>query len=160
MRGGGGRGKHEGPDFGLTGTRKAVERRRGDDEGGSGGALNAGLLGMRREGRRGGGGADARAPFYIVRGGVGRPGIGVERVAVVVRHIGDEGGRFRRGSTWVVVGSDEGGGCSSRYGSGSGTGRWRARTRGGGSGGRTEEEDDRAGPVCQPSTERDEGGTR
>jgi hypothetical protein len=31
---------------------------------------------------------------------------------VVVRHNGDEGDRFRRGSAGVVVGSHEGGGCS------------------------------------------------
>jgi hypothetical protein len=54
-------------------------------------------------GRMGGGGAvggaNARAPFYRVRGGAGRPSIVEERAAAVVRHNGDEGGRFRRGST-------------------------------------------------------------
>jgi hypothetical protein len=51
-------------------------------------------------GRRGGGGADVGAPFFRVRGGVRRPSIGEERaVAVaVVRHNGDEGDLFRRGS--------------------------------------------------------------
>jgi hypothetical protein len=86
--------------------------------------------GRGERGRRGGGGvvggADVRAHFYRVRGGAGRPSIREERSAVVVRHNGDEGGRFGRGSTGVVVGSDEGGGCSGRYGSGIGAGRWRA----------------------------------
>jgi hypothetical protein len=34
MRGGGGRGKHRGPDSELTGAQKAAERRRDDGEGG------------------------------------------------------------------------------------------------------------------------------
>jgi hypothetical protein len=72
------------------------------------------LSGHGERGRRGGGGAvggaDARVPFFRVRGGAGRPGVGEERAAVVVHHNGDEGGRFRRGSAGVVVGSDEGGG--------------------------------------------------
>jgi hypothetical protein len=50
-----------------------------------------------RRGRGGVGGADARAPFYRVRGGAGWPGIGEERA--VVRHNGDEGNRFGRGLT-------------------------------------------------------------
>jgi hypothetical protein len=49
-------------------------------------------------GRRGGGGVDARAPFYRVRGGAGRPDSREERAATAVRHNGDEGGCFRRGS--------------------------------------------------------------
>jgi hypothetical protein len=53
-------------------------------------------------GRRGGGGAvggvDAGACFYRVRGGAGRSDIGEERAAAVVRHNGDEGDRFGRGS--------------------------------------------------------------
>jgi hypothetical protein len=36
MRGGGGRGKHRGPDSELTGAQKAAERRRDDGEGGGG----------------------------------------------------------------------------------------------------------------------------
>jgi hypothetical protein len=54
------------------------------------------------------GGADAGVPFYRVRGGAGRSSIGEEWAMKVVHHNGDEGGRFGRGSTWVVVGSDEG----------------------------------------------------
>jgi hypothetical protein len=58
--------------------------------------------GHRERGRRdrGGemGGADARATFYRVGGGAGRPGVGEERAATVVRHNGDEGGRFGRES--------------------------------------------------------------
>jgi hypothetical protein len=50
--------------------------------------------GHRERGRRGGGGADAEAPFYRVGGGAGRLGIGDERAAAVVHHNGDEGGRF------------------------------------------------------------------
>jgi hypothetical protein len=69
------------------------------------------LSGRGERGRRGGGGAvggvDARAPFYRVGGGAGRPGVGEEWVAVV-RHNGDEGGCFGRGSVGVVLGSDEG----------------------------------------------------
>jgi hypothetical protein len=51
---------------------------------------------------RGGGGAvggvDAGAPFYRVGGGAGRSGIGEEWAVKVVRHNGDEGSRFGRGS--------------------------------------------------------------
>jgi hypothetical protein len=43
-------------------------------------------------------GADAVAPFYRVGGGAGRPGVGEERAAAVVRYNGDDGGRFGRGS--------------------------------------------------------------
>jgi hypothetical protein len=56
-----------------------------------------------QRGRRGGGGAvggaDAGVPFYRVRGGARRLGIGEERAVNVVRHNGDEGGHFGRGST-------------------------------------------------------------
>jgi hypothetical protein len=52
----------------------------------------------RERGRRGGGGVDAGAPFYRVRGGAGRPGGGEERAVAVVRHNGDEGDCFERGS--------------------------------------------------------------
>jgi hypothetical protein len=106
------------------------------------------------------GGADAGVPFYRVGGGVGQPGIGEEWAAAVVDPNGDEGGRFGRGSAGVVVGSDEGGGCSGRYGSGSGAGRRRARSRGFGSGGWPGEEDNQAGPACLPGTESGEGDTR
>jgi hypothetical protein len=98
--------------------------------------------GTRERGRRGGGGAvrraDAGAPFYRVGGGAWQPGVGEERSMVVVRHNGDEGGYFGRGLVGVVVGSDEGGGCSGRYG--------RKTTR--------------RGPACQPVTERGEDGAR
>jgi hypothetical protein len=57
------------------------------------------------------GGADAGVPFYRVRGGAGRPGVGEERVAAVVCHNSDEGSHFGRGSAGVVVGSDEVGGA-------------------------------------------------
>jgi hypothetical protein len=49
-RGGGGRGKHGGPGFGLTGAQKAAERWHDDDEGSGRGALGAGLLEAWREG--------------------------------------------------------------------------------------------------------------
>jgi hypothetical protein len=52
-RGGGGRGKHGGPDSRLTRARKAAERRRNDGEGGGGEALDAGSLGAGREGKEG-----------------------------------------------------------------------------------------------------------
>jgi hypothetical protein len=54
--------------------------------------------GRGERGRRGGRGANAGAPFYRVGGGAGRPSIGEERAAAVVRRNGDEGGRFGRGS--------------------------------------------------------------
>jgi hypothetical protein len=67
--------------------------------------------GRGERGRRGGGGAvrgaDAGVPSYRVGGGAGWLGVGEERVAAVVRHNGDEGGHFGRGSATVVVGSDE-----------------------------------------------------
>jgi hypothetical protein len=62
-------------------------------------------------GRRGGGGADAEAPFYRVRGGAGRPSVGEEWAVAVVCDNGDEGSRLGWGSSGVVVGSDEGGGA-------------------------------------------------
>jgi hypothetical protein len=46
-------------------------------------------------------------PFIGSEGGAGWLGVGEERVAAVVRHNGDEGGHFGRGSATVVVGSDE-----------------------------------------------------
>jgi hypothetical protein len=52
-----------------------------------------------RHGGRDKGGADVMVPFYRVRGGEGRPGVGDERGAAVVHHNGDEGGRFGRGSS-------------------------------------------------------------
>jgi hypothetical protein len=52
-RGGGGREKHGGPDSGLTGARKAVERRCNGGEGGGGEALGASSLGAGREGKEG-----------------------------------------------------------------------------------------------------------
>jgi hypothetical protein len=103
-------------------------------------------------GRRGGGGADARAPFFRVRGGAGRPGVGEERAAAVVRHNGDEGGHFRRGSAGVVVGSDEGWGAPAVTGA--------EATSGGGSNGGQPEEDDQAGPACLLGAERGECGAR
>jgi hypothetical protein len=42
-----------GPGSGLTGARKAAERRRDDGEGGCRGELSAGLLGARREEKEG-----------------------------------------------------------------------------------------------------------
>jgi hypothetical protein len=44
------------------------------------------------------GGADAGVPVYRDRGGAGRLSVGEEHVMAVVRHNGDEGGRFGRGS--------------------------------------------------------------
>jgi hypothetical protein len=60
-RGGGGRGKHGGPDSGLTGARKAAELRHDDGEGGGGGVLDAGSLGVRREGKEGRGRSSGRS---------------------------------------------------------------------------------------------------
>jgi hypothetical protein len=54
-------------------------------------------------------------PFYRVRCGAGWPGVGGERAAVVVRHIGGGDGHFggdRSGCWWGVM---RGGGCSGRY---------------------------------------------
>jgi hypothetical protein len=82
------------------------------------------------------------------RGSGGRRGCS-EWVAVVACHNGGGGGRFGRGLAGVVVGSDEGGGCSGHYGSGKGAGRQCARTRGSGYSRRSREEDDWAGPVSQ-----------
>jgi hypothetical protein len=48
-RGKGGRGKHGAPDSGLTGAQNAAEQRRDDGEG----ALGAGSLAVRREGKEG-----------------------------------------------------------------------------------------------------------
>jgi hypothetical protein len=119
--------------------------------------------GHRERGRRGGGGAvggaDAGVPFYRFGGGAVWVGVREEWVVPVVCHNGDEGGRFRRGLDGVVVGTDEGG-CSGRYGSGSGIERWHVHKQSGSSGGRPKEEDDWVGPVCQPGTERREGGAR
>jgi hypothetical protein len=72
------------------------------------GELRCGLLEAQKWGKEAVGGGDAGAPFYNVGGGAGRPGVGGERVAAVVRHSGG-GNHFGRGSTRVVVGSDEGG---------------------------------------------------
>jgi hypothetical protein len=54
------------------------------------------------------GGGDVGVPFYRVRGGAGRPGIGGEHAVVVVCHNGGGGCHFGRGSAGVVMGSDEG----------------------------------------------------
>jgi hypothetical protein len=51
---------------------------------------------------------------------------------MVVRHDGGGGDRFRRVSVGVVVGSDEGGGCSGHFGSGSGAPGGSARVHTGG----------------------------
>jgi hypothetical protein len=71
--------------------------------------------GARRSGGGAVGGGDARAPFHRFRGGAGQTDIRGEQALAVVRHNGGGGGRFRRGSSRVVVGSDEGR-CSGRYG--------------------------------------------
>jgi hypothetical protein len=92
----------------------------------------AGRSGLKNGARRSGGGAvrggDVGAPFYRIGGGAGRSGIGGEQAVAVVHHNGGGCGRFRRVSTRVVVGSDEGG-CSDRYGSRRGAGRRRAHAR-------------------------------
>jgi hypothetical protein len=58
--------------------------------------------GCRDRGRRGGGGAvggvNVGAPFCRVGGGAGWSGVGEEWAVAVVRHNGDEGGSFGRGS--------------------------------------------------------------
>jgi hypothetical protein len=88
----------------------------------------------------------------MVGGGAGQLGIGEEHAAVVVRHNGCGGSHFGRGSTGVVVGSDEGGGVlwalRERKGHLEAVGM---HTRGGsgGCGHRFREEDDWVGPVCQ-----------
>jgi hypothetical protein len=132
-RGGGGKGEHGGPGFRLTEAQKAVERRRIGGEGGGGESSGVGRSGLRNGARRSGGGevggGDAGAPFYRVGGGAERLGVGGERVVAVVHHNGGGGSHFGRGLTWVVVGSDKGGGCSGRYGSGRGARRRRAHAR-------------------------------
>jgi hypothetical protein len=60
-RGGGGRGKHGGPDSRLTRARMAAEQRRDDGEGGGGGALGTGSLGARIEGKEGRGRSGGRS---------------------------------------------------------------------------------------------------
>jgi hypothetical protein len=71
------------------------------------GELRCGLLEAQKWGKEEVGGGDAGAPFYNLGGGAGRPSVGGEWVAAVVRHNGG-GNHFGRGSTRVVVGSDEG----------------------------------------------------
>jgi hypothetical protein len=66
-------------------------------------------IGARRTGEEAVGGGDVEAPFYRLGGGAGWPSDGGERAVEVVRHDGGGGGRFGRGSTGAVVGSDEGG---------------------------------------------------
>jgi hypothetical protein len=61
MKGGGGKGKHGGPDSGLIGARKAVEQWHKDGEGDGGGALSAGSLGARRERKEGRGRSGGRS---------------------------------------------------------------------------------------------------
>jgi hypothetical protein len=113
-------------------------------------ALVRGCSGLRIGARWSGGdavgGGDDGAPFYRVGGAAGRPSNRRE-------WDGGGGGRFGRGSTGVVVGSDEEG-CSSYFGSGRGRReaahvhvhvRWRWQRRPFGPGGK----DDRAGPTCQ-----------
>jgi hypothetical protein len=141
-----GKGGHGGPGSGLTRAQKAVEQRRIGGEGDGGESFGADCSGLRNGARRSVGGGDVGVPFYRVGGGAGRPGIGGEQAVVVVRHNGGGGYRFGRGSTGVVVGSDEGSalvvmGAEGEPGDG-------ARMRGGGGGGRSNEEDDRAGPAC------------
>jgi hypothetical protein len=147
--------EHRGPGSKLTRARKVAEWQRIGGEGGGRKNSSVGRSGIKNGARRSGGGAvgggDAGAPFYRVRGGAGWLSIRGESVAAVVHHNGGGGGRFRRGSSGVVVGSYEGGGCSGRYGSERGTGRWRVRMRGSnGSCGRwSGEEDNQARPTCQ-----------
>jgi hypothetical protein len=103
-------------------------RRRISNEGGDGQSSCAGRSGLRNGVRSGAGavgGEDVGAPFYRVEGGSGtagcaimvvqaaisggdRPGVGGEWAAAVVRHNGGGGGHFKRGSSRVLVGSDEG----------------------------------------------------
>jgi hypothetical protein len=110
-RGGGGKGEHGGPGSGLTRAQKVVKRRRVGDERGDVESSGAGHSGL--ENGQGGavGGGDAEAPFYRVRGGVGRPDIRGERVAAVVRHNGGGGGCSRRGSARWWWGVMRGGGA-------------------------------------------------
>jgi hypothetical protein len=153
-RGGGGKGEHGGPGSGLTMPRKAGEWRHIGGEGGGGessGTCRSGLGNGARWSEGGElGGGDAGAPFYRVRGAAGRPGVEGERAVAVVRHNGVGGGRFGRGWTGVVVGSDEGGGVLQPLRERKGRREAaRARTRGNGGGHLSGEEDDRVGPVCQ-----------
>jgi hypothetical protein len=74
-------------------------------------------IGARRSEGEAVGGGDVRAPFYRVGGGAGRSGDRGEWAAVVVRHDGGGGDRFRRGSA-EVVGSE--GECSGSFRSGRG----------------------------------------
>jgi hypothetical protein len=73
-RGRGGRGKHGGPDSGLTGAQKAVEQRHDDGEGGGGGALDAGSLRAWREGKEGWGRSGCRVALLEGRRGSGAAG--------------------------------------------------------------------------------------
>jgi hypothetical protein len=84
-----------GPGSRLTGAQKVAERRHVGGEGGGGESSDAGHSGLRNGARRSGGVAGVRG----------------EQAVAVVRHNGDGGGRFGRGSTEVVVGSDEGEGA-------------------------------------------------
>jgi hypothetical protein len=71
-RGGGGRGKHGGPDSGLTGARKTAEQRCNNGEGGGVEALDASSLRAGREGKEGrgrsGGSRGRQGALYRVRG--------------------------------------------------------------------------------------------
>jgi hypothetical protein len=60
-RGGGGRGKHMGPNSWLIGAQKAAEQRCEYGEGGGGGALDVGSLGVQREGKEGQGRSGGRS---------------------------------------------------------------------------------------------------
>jgi hypothetical protein len=64
-------------------------------------------------------------PFYRVRCGAGWPGVGGERAAVVVRHIGGGDGHFggdRSGCWWGVM---RGGGAPVVTGGGTHARTWR-----------------------------------
>jgi hypothetical protein len=112
------------------------------------------IIGLTRSGGEAVGGGDAEVPFYIVGGGVGRPGDGGEWAAAMMHHDGRGGGRFRRRSGRAVVGSDEGGGAAPAISGAEGGHREVARTRAReaavvASVIQPGEKDDRAGLACQ-----------
>jgi hypothetical protein len=145
-RGGRGRGECGGPISGLT-EGQAAARRQATMVEAAAGELQCGdawgsELGQGGVGGEAVGGGDVGALFYRVGGGAGQLGDGGERAAAVVRHDGDGGGHFGRGSTGVVVWSDEGGGAPTILGV-------VGEALGGGTRVRLREEDDRAGPACR-----------
>jgi hypothetical protein len=72
--GGGGRGKHRGADFGLTGARNVAKRRHDDGVGGGGGALGAGSVRVWRKAKVGRGRSGCRGTLLLGPRGSGAAG--------------------------------------------------------------------------------------